>query len=131
MQYIASMETITINKGSKCFLCSQYIKKGEQVLRIPTCLHFFHSDCLKKQFLTKLKDDDQKCPKCERVLKTKELQEAKKKNESDQIQQENAELTKEDSERNIFRDPNTDGDQNDEEALSQKIVIKVPKNIGK
>jgi len=57
------------------------MNEGEDIKRIPTCMHSFHPHCLRKWFEEKISEDVQKCPQCNQSLKTFKMKEAKKANQ--------------------------------------------------
>ena len=57
-----------------CVVCLEKFVKDEDIKRIPTCKHFFHPKCCDNWFLLKEDETEQKCPQCNLVLKTKEMQ---------------------------------------------------------
>ena len=52
----------------ECVICMEGFKNGEDILEIPTCGHFFHSNCCSKWFLSQARSDVKKCPLCNEVL---------------------------------------------------------------
>ena len=47
---------------TECIICIDNFNQGQNILRIPTCRHFFHPDCLKNWFQSKVQEDEQRCP---------------------------------------------------------------------
>ena len=39
---------------TECVICMEEFKNGDRVLKIPTCKHFFHYECGKKWFDSKV-----------------------------------------------------------------------------
>jgi hypothetical protein len=63
-----------------CTICLMKMNDGDEIKRIPTCMHSFHPHCLRKWFEEKISEDNQKCPQCNQELKTFKMKEAKQKN---------------------------------------------------
>ena len=62
----------------ECIICMVEFDSGTQIIRIPTCQHFFHKECVKKWFDMKLKEKlDIKCPYCNNLLNPDEMKLAK------------------------------------------------------
>jgi len=56
-------------------------EEGEEVHRIPVCRHIFNKECLKSWFDSKVQEDEQRCPQCNIILKTAEMQKKRLENE--------------------------------------------------
>ena len=76
--YIDSLEYLAFNPKEhavlECPICSKRFAENEPIKRIPTCGHYFHSECIDKHFWSKIDETEQKCPQCEMVLNTKDMQ---------------------------------------------------------
>ena len=53
----------------ECVICMENFESSHRIIRIPTCEHFFHNNCLKKWFDLKLavagfEESHLKCPFC-------------------------------------------------------------------
>jgi hypothetical protein len=40
-----------------CTICLMVMEEGEDIKRIPTCMHSFHPNCLRKWFEEKISED--------------------------------------------------------------------------
>tara|TARA_B110000285_G_C14825085_1_gene468290 strand:- start:303 stop:584 length:282 start_codon:yes stop_codon:yes gene_type:complete len=58
---------------TECVICIEEFKQKDRLLRIPTCKHFFHYECGKKWFDSKVQESEQKCPCCNKNLVLEEL----------------------------------------------------------
>jgi hypothetical protein len=65
---------------TECVICIDPFGEHQKILRIPTCRHYFHPDCLKKWFESKAQEDEQRCPQCNTTLKTEEMKRKKAEN---------------------------------------------------
>lgn len=70
LHYTTNTKVLKFAEISDCVICIDPFLDHQKILRIPTCKHFFHPDCLKKWFESKAQEEEQRCPQCNTVLKT-------------------------------------------------------------
>lgn len=63
----------------ECAICMDEFEIGSVVDRIPLCKHFFHPECCKKWFESKIQASEKKCPLCNKVITEQELKDAQRK----------------------------------------------------
>ena len=89
-EFIAQLEDLAYTKDknilkyaeiTECTICIDTFIEHQKILRIPTCKHFFHPDCLKKWFESKTQEEEQRCPQCNQELKTESMKAAKQQNQ--------------------------------------------------
>lgn len=49
---------------SECTICLEKFRDGEKLSKLPTCRHFFHTECILRWFMGEQQRESQKCPMC-------------------------------------------------------------------
>jgi len=84
--HIEAMEEIFFDPNNEfntkeCVVCIDDFQAGQDLLRIPSCRHFFHKKCCREWYESQKQQDYQRCPQCNIILKLEELKKMKEENE--------------------------------------------------